>query len=202
MNTVEQLKKYKELLDANIISQEEFEEKKKELLNSTEALDETREDVNEISAVPKKKINTKFIKIAVIAISIIVVLILGIIGGIKIVEHNKRIAKAEEFEKKIESVMDKYDLSPYAVKYVDYDYDVYAEGFESLTNGKALECLEEIDDIMGNFTNVHPGLDIEYSYWRVSTATVLVNKEHGGNYKKAGIYCNQYGSECVYESYN
>ena len=30
MNTVEQLKKYKELLDANIISQEEFEEKKKE----------------------------------------------------------------------------------------------------------------------------------------------------------------------------
>ena len=98
--------------------------------------------------------------------------------------------------------MDKYDLSPYAVKYVDYDYDVYAEGFESLTNGKALECLEEIDDIMGNFTNVHPGLDIEYSYWRVSTATVLVNKEHGGNYKKAGIYCNQYGSECVYESYN
>ena len=75
-------------------------------------------------------------------------------------------------------------------------------GIASCLLSKALECLEEIDDIMGNFTNVHPGLDIEYSYWRVSTATVLVNKEHGGNYKKAGIYCNQYGSECVYESYN
>ena len=76
MNTVEQLKKYKELLDANIISQEEFEEKKKELLNSTEVLYKTREDVDEISTVPNKKINTKFIKIAAIAISIIVILIL------------------------------------------------------------------------------------------------------------------------------
>ena len=110
--------------------------------------------------------------------------------------------------------MDDYGLSVYTVKYYDYSYDVFAEGFGSLTNGQALSCLKELDRVsvddpcgegeidFGIMTNVHPGLDVEYSYWRVSSSTVKLNEIYGGNYKKAGIYCNQYGSTCVYECEN
>ena len=42
----------------------------------------------------------------------------------------------------------------------------------------------------------------EYSYWRVSSGTVIVNKAYGGNYEVPGIYCNLNGIECIYECDN
>lgn len=144
---------------------------------------------------------------------IIAILVTAIFSGYKIVEKNHQIKRAAALETAIESIMDDYGLSSYTVKYVDYSYDVFAVGFESLTNGQALSCLEELDEVsvddpygdgMIDFgiTNVHPGLDVEYSYWRVSSSTVSLNKMYGRGYEKAGVYCNQYGITCVYECEN
>ena len=121
--------------------------------------------------------------------------------------------RAAAVEEEIRPIMAKYGLDTYTVKPVGYGYDVYAPGFDSLTNGEALKCLKaldsvSIDDPCGDgeidfgMTAVHPGLDVEYSYWRVSSGTVAANKMFGGNYKVPGIYWNFNGNECIYECDN
>ena len=153
------------------------------------------------------------LKKILIGVGIVAILAIIFFAGQKIVEKNQQSKRAAALETAIASIMDDYGLSVYTVKYVDYSYDVFAEGFESLTNGQALSCLKELDrvsvddpcgdgEIDFGMTDVHPGLDVEYSYWRVSSSTVLMNEMYGGNYKTPGIYCNQYGTTCVYECEN
>lgn len=199
MDKIERLTKYKKLLEENVITKEEFDLKIAEILNSDGS------SLSDNAIKTDKNTNKKLKKIAkIVTISILGISFLfgGIYVGGEIVTYKNHIKIAAEYEDKLQNIMKKYDLYPYEVKYEPHDYDVYAEGFETLTKGKALECLEEIDDVMGDHTHVHPGLDVEYSYWRVSNVTVLVNKEYGGNYKKAGIYCDLIGSECIYEHGN
>ena len=218
MSSVEELKKFKELLDAGIITEEDFEKKKKEVLSGgvqqEAAVVESKEKNKKAQ---KKPINKIVLKKILIGVGIIVVLAVAFFAGWKIIEKNqqsKRVAaRAAALETAIASIMDDYGLSVYTVKYFGHSYDVFAEGFERLTKGQALSCLKELDgvsvddpcgdgEIDFGMTNVHPGLDVEYSYWRVSSATVYINEVYGGNYKKAGIYCNQYGNTCVYECDN
>ena len=213
MNIAEELKKYKELLDDGIITQDEFDKKKRELLAG---------DINEPSAATKsgdkqsdmkqKKVHNQkgLLKKIVIVFCIIAVVAMGWVAGKRIVENIQHTKRAAALEAGIASIMAEYGLDTYTVKYVDYEYDVYAEGFESLTNGEALACLKaldgvSVDDPCGDgeieffMTNVHPGLDVDYSYWRVSSGLVYVNQTHGGGYTTPGIYCNRYGNNtCVY----
>lgn len=215
MSAVEELKKYKELLDNAIITQEEFDKKKNELLLGS-PLNPVGTDgitMNKTADVPGGKNNKDIIKITIKVVVAIAVLVAIILGAKKTVEHNQHSARAAALKKEIESIMDDYGLTTYDVKYTDYSYDVYAEGFDELTNGEALALLKEldgvsVDDPFGDYeidfgmTNVHPGLDVEYSYWRVSSFTVDYNKKYGGSYEVPGIYCNLYGNECVYECEN
>lgn len=166
--------------------------------------------------VQKKPINKAALKKIVIVVGIIAILAIAFFVGSKIAEKSRQSQRAAALETAIASIMDDYGLSVYTVKYVEHDYDVFAEGFEHLTKSQAFACLKkldrvEIDDPCGDgkisfgdyvsYTYVHPGLDVEYSYWRVPSSVVLINKMYGGGggFTKAGIYCNQYGLTCVYE---
>ena len=215
MSSVEELKKFKELLDAGIITEDDFEKKKKEVLSGGVQQEATVVESKEANKKAQKKpINKAVLKKVLIGVGIIVILAIAFFAGQKIIEKNQQSKRAAALETAIASIMDDYGLNVYTVKYFDYSYDVFAEGFESLTNGQALSCLKEldrgsIDDPCGDgeidfglMTNVHPGLDVEYSYWRVSSSIVYLNEMYGGGYKKAGIYCNQYGNTCVYECDN
>ncbi len=114
-------------------------------------------------------------------------------------------------ETEISPIMEKYGLELYSVKYDDC-YEVYAVGFESLTNGQALSCLKELDNVsvedpcsdreidFGLYTRVHPGLDVEYYYFRVSSWLATYRKTSGiSNETIPGLYCDQYGITCIYE---
>ena len=215
MSSVEELKKFKELLDAGIITEDDFEKKKKEVLSGGVQQEATVVESKEANKKAQKKpINKAVLKKVLIGVGIIVILAIAFFAGQKIIEKNQQSKRAAALETAIASIMDDYGLNVYTVKYFDYSYDVFAEGFESLTNGQALSCLKELDRVsiddpcgdgeiaFGLMTNVHPGLDVEYSYWRVSSSIVYLNEMYGGGYKKAGIYCNQYGNTCVYECDN
>lgn len=211
MNNAETLKEYKELLDNNIITQEEFDKKKHEVLladypdfSGKDAAKSTR------IKVPKIQISKIVIKRIVIALCAIVVLAAGGFGIKAIVEHNQQAARITALEEEIKPIMNEYGLYRYAVKYAYHSYEVYAEGFESLTYGQALECLKKLDRVsiddpygdgkidFGVMTNVHPGLDVDYTYWRVSSSIAKLNEMVGGNYKTPGIYCDKFGSECIF----
>lgn len=215
MSSAEELKKFKDLLDAGIITEEDFEQKKKEVLFGGVQQEATVVESEEANKKAQKKpTNKAAFKKVLIGVGIIVILAIVFFTGQKIVEKNQQSKRAAALEAAIASIMDDYGLNVYTVKYVDYSYDVFAEGFESLTNGQALSCLKELDRLsiddpcgdgkidFGIMTDVHPGLDVEYSYWRVSSSDVYLNEMYGGNYKQAGIYCNQYGNICVYECDN
>lgn len=214
MSVVEELKKYKELLDSGIITQDEFDKKKSELLagDITESSAETKPEDKQSDTKPKKPINKGIIKKIVIVACIIAMVAIGIFAGKIIVEHIQHTKRAAALETGISSIMNRYGLDTYTVKYVDNTYAVYAEGFESLTNGKALDCLVALDDVSVDdpcgdgklefgVTHVHPGLDVEYSYWRISSVTISLNEMYNindKNYTNPGIYCDEYGIKCVY----
>jgi hypothetical protein len=224
MDNIQKLRELKELLDEGILTQDEFNQKKREVLEGSsdeqsklkenESFTERKTlDDEKISAL-KSKLSSKRIK--EIGVLVCIIAVLAIVGfcGNSILNNYKQSKRAAALEAGIESIMTEYGISTYTVKYKNSDYDVYAEGFESLTNGDALELLKaldgvSVDDPFGNgdlefyMTNVHPGINVEYSYWRVSSSTVSVNKMYGGGYSTPGIYCNRSGSnECVYKCKN
>lgn len=213
MNQIETLKKYKELLDKEIITQEEFDAKKKEFLMSNESNfpDNNAVEAKKRIKLPKIQMRKALGKKLLIAVGIIAIFIIGFFGVKKAIASNQESMRAAALEEEIKPIMNRYGLYHYKVKKNDYRYDVYAEGFESLTKGEGLDCLKELDGVsiddpcgddkidFGTMTNVHPGLDVEYSYWRVSSQTIWLNEMFGGNYKVPGIYCDRNGLECIYE---
>lgn len=214
MSTVEDLKKYKKLLDAGIITEEDFEKKKDEVLSGNIQQETSEiESASKKEKIPRKLLSKSLIKKISIIVGIIAILTFAFFAGQKIIKKNQQTKRAAALEAAIAPIMDDYGLSVYTVKHFDYSYDVFAEGFESLTNGEALSCLEKLDSVSvddpcgdGKIgfggTNVHPGLDLDYSYWRVSSLEVSVTKLTLGIDRKPGIYCNQYGVKCVYECDN
>ena len=211
MSNIEDLKKFKELLDAGVITEEDFEKKKAEVLSGNIQQETSAiESEGKKEKTPKKPLNKSLIKKIGIIMGIIAILALAFFAGQKIIEKNQHTKRAAALEAGIASIMDDYGLSTYTVKYTDPSYHVFADGFENLTNGEALSCLKELDSVLvddpcgdgkidfGTWTFVHPGLDIEYSYWRVSSASAAVSKIVGVGNKQAGIYCNRYGVECVF----
>lgn len=208
----DEIKKYKKLLDSQVITQQEFEQKKSELLG----IDRTEQVRKQTTTTkkPHKTLGKRFEnlekKTLIMIVSIFLAVFTIVFGVSKVVEHKQHSIRAAALEEAIQPIMEDYGLDTYKVKYFGSSYDVFAEDFEELTKGEALYCLEELDNISINDpiddseldfgrTHVHPGLNVEYSYWRVPSYIVEINKMYGGGYKVPGLYCNEYGNECILE---
>lgn len=139
---------------------------------------------------------------------IIALLAAGALCAKPIINHFQQNARTAALEEAIKPIMMQYWLSTYAVKYIDDRYEVYAEGLESLTVNNLLACLVKldsvsIDDPCGDdeidfgLAHIHPGLDVEYSYWRISSSVAALNNKLGlPLYETPGIYCDRYGIAC------
>lgn len=221
MSEIEMLKKYKELLDSGIITQEEFNKKKEEILfsNSAETHAEPAKEEVKIQAAPEKKKKSKGVLWIVIAVALVIALAAGFMAIKTKMDNNEKSrqidARAAALKEKIAPIMEEYDIDEYDVRMVDGDFEVFAEGFEDLKNGEALSLLKDLDYVsiedpfgdgyvdFGIMTHVHPGLDEDYSYWRVSSVTSRSSRNAGGGYRVPGIYSNQLiNTVCVYECDN
>lgn len=208
MDKIEELKKFKELLDTGVITEDEFNKKKAELLSIPETTSKSEKPKKE-----KKPINPKTKKAIVIAL-IALVVIAGALFGIKAAVNNAKTSKRNDaVVAHIQPIMSKYGISDYSVKGIHDGYnffEVYAEGFENLSNGKAMDLLIELDSVSDlddpcggdkisfSSVNVYPGKDADYYYYRISTAWVRTGIS---NYKYPGIY-SSYGMQCVYQCDN
>ena len=207
MNNVEELKRFKELLDAGIITEEEFEKKKMGVLSAAKKNPISKELLKKIQEKISK--NKALLKKILIGIGILAILAIAFFAGQKIVEKVQQSKRAAALETAIASVMDDYGLSVYTVKYVDSSYEVFAEGFGSLSYRQELSCLIDLEDVSvadpcgdGEIDlgapHVHPGLNAEDSYFRFSSSAALLAKALGANLS-AGLY---YGNICVYACEN
>lgn len=215
MNCTEEIKKFKGLLDAGIITEEDFEKKKAELLAGDDCQESEAVEIGEQSEEPQEKPTNKVTpKKIVIGVVIIAILAIAFFAGQKIVEKNQQSKRAEALEMAIEPIMHDHGIYFYHVYYIDHRYEIFADGFEDRTFAQALKLLKElnsvsIDDPCGDRTisfglaTVHPGLDTEYYadyyYWCVPT---YLAGDH--IYETPGIYCSLYenGRTCVYECDN
>lgn len=93
-----------------------------------------------------RKLLIKVIGIVILAISIVILCF----AGMKHSEQSKKSERALTLQLHISPIMYSYGLTNYTVKYYDYAYDVFAEGFEYLTNAEALSLLKELDDVSCN----------------------------------------------------
>lgn len=211
MNNIEELKNYKTLLDQGIISQNEFEIKKTELLNSNLS-NSTETNKNNTNKNSKFKINKKAIKIILILIITIYILNIFRIGITNIIIYNQGQQRAKALQTEIQPIMYSYGLKEYTVKAINdsptfnacisyYVYEVFAENFESLTKIDAYYLLEELDEVSVsdpcksntdiNLKGVvHPGKNIKYYYWSISPSDIF-GKGEKYLYKTPGIYCNK-----------
>lgn len=220
MGNADTLKKYKELLDHNIITQEEFERKKQEILALGAPDAETEKTVSKQTPFPifKHKISKKMMRTIVIIIAILAVLAVGISVVTAVIEKNQQQARAAALEKEIKPIMHKYSLSSYKVEYVDGSYEVYANNFELfLTKGEALKLLKELDNTSADDpcgdgkiyfgskykrrTYVHPSFNLDYAYYRVTSSDSWVAGSVGTSLTP-GLYCNKNGVECIYATSN
>lgn len=209
MSNAEKLKHLKELFDAGVISEEEFNSQKTELLFPAESTAPSQK--------PKKKLNLKVIKGIVFSL-IGVFIILASISGIKTAHNTAQTNKRNEAViAHIKPIMTKYGITDYTVNDMNEGYNffsVYAEGFEQLAKKDAMSLLIELDRISDlddpcggekmsfSSVNIYPGKDVDYYYYRITTAWVEYGLMTGiNNYKKPGIY-SSYGGKCVYECDN
>ncbi len=204
MDNIEELKKYKELFDAGVITEEEFNIKKNELLSSKEKISRPTKPQK-----AKKPLNPKTKKSIIFAAVAVVIVIVAIFGIKSVIDASKTTKRNEAVISHIEPIMNKYGISDYTVGDIHDGYNyfkVYAEGFESLTNGNAMELLKELDQVADltdpcggdtitfSTVNIYPGKDADYYYYRVSTSWVKMGLS---KYDTPGIY-SSYGRTCVY----
>ena len=209
MNKVEKLKKYKELFDNEIITKEEFDKEKEDILAGQE-LNLSIEDDKLIKKI--NFINNKELKKIIIVILIMLLLLIAILIGYKIIINYQYSTRSSALESEIQDLMEEYGITTYSVKYNDYTYDIYAENFELLTKGNALELLNKLENVsvndpygdgeidFGTMVHIHPGIGVKYSYWRVSSWQAKVNESFGGKYTIPGVYCDKDEVKCIYEA--
>ena len=134
MDNIEELIKFKELLDQGIISQDEFAVKKAELLG--DCIDNNIEDKVDTNKATKKGMtkNTKMILTLLSVIILFVILFFVITKTVRWVDNRTRINAAAEA---LEGVMSEYGLSDYKVISVGYDgTDVLCPEFEKLSSSE------------------------------------------------------------------
>lgn len=203
MDNIEELIKFKELLDQGIISQDEFAVKKAELLG--DCIDNNIEDKVDTNKATKKGMtkNTKMILTLLSVIILFVILFFVITKTVRWVDNRTRINAAAEA---LERVMSEYGLSNYKVIYVRSDgTGVLCPEFEELSSS---EKYEFIKDTMRLSDITIKGDEIDLS------CVVYVNKrdyyyyisplwanDSRNNYNCGGIYKYDGNRYCIYEEY-
>ncbi len=157
----------------------------------------------------------------VILIGIILLLVLVVsFSVIKVVKKRNEQIKTEKRSAAvamlIEPIMNQYGLSDFIVGDIDeglnVSFDVFADGFEQLSNGDALALLKELDraretddpcggkKIQISSVNFYPRKEFRndkyagYYYYRISTSWVNYGRS---NYTMPGVYTSN-GMKCVY----
>lgn len=175
-----------------MIFKEEFNKGKNELPSDVtpNSTDTSVTSDNTTNSKQKPQVDTILKKRLAIIACIIALLAAGALCAKPIINHFQQNARTAALEEAIKPIMMQYGLSTYAVKYIDDRYEVYAEGLESLTVNNLLACLVKldsvsIDDPCGDdeidfgLAHIHPGLDVEYSYWRISSSVAALNNKLG-----------------------
>lgn len=200
MNNVEEIKKYAELKEKGIITEEEYENAKIELLSGE--LSNIPQNPNnifeEIVGTFKEKAKRLAVKKLILKI-IIVVLIMAIpFIGNDIANNSKKSQRCRAVEEGLQSVMEQYGIPKYKVKYRDYDYDLYIDDLESRSFDTISEILREASDVkvqdpcgeekISTYAiHVYPNYKADYYYWvdwhgiycnRIEEAYLIEDEEH------------------------
>lgn len=146
MSVADELKKYKALLDDGVLTQEEFDTKKAELLGMTEAsAAEAKTAKKEKSEKPKK--SKKGLKIAGIVLMVLVILAVGAFGvkkAIKASENNKRIDAVDQV---LSPILAEYGLTEYEIKDVGVFNEIYCPAFEELDTYTQMDMIKRLNEL-------------------------------------------------------
>lgn len=160
MSKADELRKYKELLDAGIITDTEFEDHKRQLLENTENEMEIPASPKP-TAKPKKRIPWKTIIIVAAAIVAAVLVFFGVKAVKQHLEELQSNAYAEEL---LAPYMDKYGLHDYKVTDSVYSVDIYCEEFEGLSDFAKAAFLFDLEDSLGEVEDPQGGaIDFQYT---------------------------------------
>ncbi len=204
----EELRKYKQLLDEGVITEEEFETKKQSILQG---------ENKKRAVVAKAKVNKKNVALKIkrnlkkiyIALGIVVVLVIGYFVGVAIVDQKQTAA----IEDAVAHYLAAVGIQNYEIEYerATGELDIYPQ--EALKKSAMLalivkcENMEPIENPCGKRTlsirqaRLHPSDNDGDYYYRVSSVQVAMNKMYGGNYRVPGLYYSV-GMTCVWEEKN
>lgn len=162
MSKADEIRKYKELLDAGIITDTEFEEHKRQLLENTE---------NEIEILPSSKPTAKQKKKlpwkTIIIISAAIVAAVLVFFGVKALkQHLEELQSNAYAEELLAPYMEKYGLHDYKVTDSVYSVDIYCEEFEALSDFMKATFLFDLEDSLGEVEDPQGGV-INFQYTEV-----------------------------------
>ena len=198
MDNIEELIKFKELLDQGIISQDEFAVKKAELLG--DCIDNNIEDKVDTNKATKKGM-TKNTKMILTLLSVIILFV--ITKTVRWVDNRTRINAAAEA---LERVMSEYGLSNYKVIYVRSDgTGVLCPEFEELSSSEKYEFIKDtmrLSDITIKGDKIDLSCVVyvnkrDYYYY----ISPLWANDSRNNYNCGGIYKYDGNRYCIYEEY-
>lgn len=137
MNNAEELKKYKELMDEGIITEEEYNQKKAEILAlSNEAV---RNKTRKKTISPKKKR-------VIFAVLMVAVVTVGVVFGIKSAVNASQTAKRNAAViEYLSPIMEKYGIVDYTVSDIHKGYNFLVFMLNSLNHSRTVKrwkCLK------------------------------------------------------------
>lgn len=139
MSTADELKKYKELLDQGVLTQTEFDQKKRELLGAQPISTKPSQP-----AKPKKKGAGKKILLVLLALVVAAAAVLGIRAWGRHTREQKRIAAVDE---KVGPILAAYGLNDYEIFDVGVFTEIRCPAFEEMSSGEQLVLLKELNDL-------------------------------------------------------
>ena len=196
MNSANELRKYKELLDSGIITEEEFQEKKNSLLSPIS--EHSTEPLQSENTKSRRNPNTK--KLVLVFAGIL--LALGIFlafGSLGKLGSERKLEKAyiSAVTEAITPIMNEYDIDKFEVEYED---KIYCKDFSKLSDKNKFNLLYEIHTTYGIDHPIEEEDDISLAsadiyvsergyYYLVNSLQVSVL----GNYDTAGLYYSDGG---------
>lgn len=147
MSVADELKKYKALLDDGVLTQEEFDAKKKELLGLTESVEPVQAEQKQKKEKKDNKKAKKALKIVGIILLVLAVLaaaFFGIKKAIRISEQNKRFEAVAEA---ISPVMAEFGLTDYEIKDVIVFNEILCPAFDDLDTYTQMELIKTLNEL-------------------------------------------------------
>ena len=139
MSTADELKKYKELLDQGVLTQTEFDQKKRELLGAQPISTKPSQP-----AKPNKKGAGKKSLLVLLALVVAAAAVLGIRAWGRHTREQKRIAAVDE---KVGPILAAYGLNDYEIFDVGVFTEIRCPAFEEMSSGEQLVLLKELNDL-------------------------------------------------------